>query len=443
MNVRFIISSIIVIGLCSCSTNSEKNLFRIQENGLYGFIDSLGHVMIEPQYKYAGSFNDEGYALVISKMTVVNNNVEVQYGYINKENELMIDTNNIFIIRDASSELKYTVNNFNKHKLGFNDYYFQLLRLRDGRYVFQDNKTYKFGFKDIKGDIVIEPQYDRANSFCNGLAVVQKKLHNNVSESVEDNNCWGAINPDGSTAVKFEYGLIQDFTKEGKTWTTTFYNVDGGRFGCECAQIDKTGKVLIGPVTSVQHIWNNSSSNIYCASIYHYNKLFNNWYTFIDENGNILTDFNKDGIISVDFRNGGKAEWYNGITYFSEGRAGIKGFYMDNPAWWFVDEKLKIVSEAYDSVFSYSEGLAAVKELSSYIGMSPAHWGKWGYINKKDEVVIPFKFSECESFINGLAYFKTEGNTFDIEGYINKSGKCVWQTKRKKDKLDIDNGDIE
>ena len=69
--------------------------------------------------------------------------------------------------------------------------------------------------------------------------------------------------------------------------------------------------------------------------------------------------------------------------------------------------------------------------------------GKWGYINKKDEVVIPFKFSECESFINGLAYFKTEGNTFDIEGYINKSGKCVWQTKRKKDKLDIDNGDIE
>ena len=38
----------------------------------------------------------------------------------------------------------------------------------------------KFGFKDIKGDIVIEPQYDRANSFCNGLAVVQKKLHNNL-----------------------------------------------------------------------------------------------------------------------------------------------------------------------------------------------------------------------------------------------------------------------
>lgn len=32
----------------SCSNNNDIPLYRIQENGLYGFIDSLGNVIIEP-----------------------------------------------------------------------------------------------------------------------------------------------------------------------------------------------------------------------------------------------------------------------------------------------------------------------------------------------------------------------------------------------------------
>ena len=45
---------------------------------------------------------------------------------------------------------------------------------------------------------------------------------------------------------------------------------------------------------------------------------------------------------------------------------------------------------------------------------------------------IPYSFSECGSFTGGLAYFMNTGVTFDIEGYINKQGKIIWKTKRKK-----------
>ena len=45
---------------------------------------------------------------------------------------------------------------------------------------------------------------------------------------------------------------------------------------------------------------------------------------------------------------------------------------------------------------------------------------------------IPSSFSECGSFAGGLAYFMNYGTTFDVEGYINKQGKIIWQTKRKK-----------
>ena len=62
--------------------------------------------------------------------------------------------------------------------------------------------------------------------------------------------------------------------------------------------------------------------------------------------------------------------------------------------------------------------------------------GKWGFISMDADstlsLSIPYSFSECGSFTGGLAYFMNTGATFDIEGYINKQGKIIWQTKRKK-----------
>jgi hypothetical protein len=62
----------------------------------------------------------------------------------------------------------------------------------------------------------------------------------------------------------------------------------------------------------------------------------------------------------------------------------------------------------YQNVQSYSEGLAAVQQSS----------GKWGFINERQEWVIPAKFEDAKEFKNGKAAVKLNGKW----GFINKRG---------------------
>lgn len=55
MNKLYLSLLLVALTLLSCD-NNESRLYRIQANGLFGFIDSIGNVIIEPQYKYVGPF---------------------------------------------------------------------------------------------------------------------------------------------------------------------------------------------------------------------------------------------------------------------------------------------------------------------------------------------------------------------------------------------------
>jgi hypothetical protein len=50
--------------------------------------------------------------------------------------------------------------------------------------------------------------------------------------------------------------------------------------------------------------------------------------------------------------------------------------------------------------------------------------GKWGYINQRGEVVIPFKYNFADSFKNGLAKVGTEGG----HGYIGITSINIFVT---------------
>jgi hypothetical protein len=47
--------------------------------------------------------------------------------------------------------------------------------------------------------------------------------------------------------------------------------------------------------------------------------------------------------------------------------------------------------------------------------------GKWGYINKEDKLVIPFRYDDAEDFLGGLASVAIKGQKF----IINKAGQKV------------------
>jgi hypothetical protein len=54
---------------------------------------------------------------------------------------------------------------------------------------------------------------------------------------------------------------------------------------------------------------------------------------------------------------------------------------------------------------------------------------KWGYIDNSGMMVIPANdFSNANPFHNGLARVVTNHETY---GYINKTGRFVWESKRE------------
>lgn len=65
----------------------------------------------------------------------------------------------------------------------------------------------------------------------------------------------------------------------------------------------------------------------------------------------------------------------------------------------------------YQNVRSYSDGLAAVQQSN----------GRWGFINERQEWVIPAKFEDAKEFKNGKAAAKLNGKW----GFINKRGEWL------------------
>ena len=65
----------------------------------------------------------------------------------------------------------------------------------------------------------------------------------------------------------------------------------------------------------------------------------------------------------------------------------------------------------YRNVSSYSEGMAAVQAPN----------GKWGFVNERQQWVIPPRFEEAKPFQTGSAAVKQNGKW----GFINKRGD--WQ----------------
>ena len=89
--------------------------------------------------------------------------------------------------------------------------------------------------------------------------------------------------------------------------------------------------------------------------------------------------------------------------------------------WGFINERgLMVVEPVYDQTDFFSEGLAAVKMGE-----------KWGYIDRMGKLVIPPRFDRADRFKHGLAIVivkHMQGSYTDFrQGYIDKSGKYVWQ----------------
>lgn len=106
---------------------------------------------------------------------------------------------------------------------------------------------------------------------------------------------------------------------------------------------------------------------------------------------------------------------YSDATIFNEGIAWVREF---NGYPMAVDKEGNILFAAKEahSVSIYSEGLAAFEKKEK------DHTSRFGYLNRKGEVVIPARFFEASFFCNGLAAVANKDGKY---GYINKKGELV------------------
>lgn len=430
--VKFIISKALIISsivlFVACS-NNNRTLYRIQEKGLYGFIDSTGNVVIRPQYRYVGNFNDEGYATVISRVklstqkSLLNTNdttVIIKYGFIDKNNNLVVDTTHCIELTKLQTKLlrlmepAELVNSFSSKRTFLTDIYDVAIKLNSGRFVVQDPNTHLMGYMDTKGDTVISAKYKYCRPFYSNIATVMRVTERlDISKML---NSETIIDAEGQEKTTDGYFFINDFNHE-KSWAYKILPSEGG-MNQYYFLLDKNGDVCSDTIRGNNIVLHNASGDWY---VWQYNlsilgNKIGTFYSFMNKKGQYLTDKDLDGSLTL----GG--ETFEDVTNIVDGIVGLKVSYDGSSAWAFANEKFEFQSQPFDSLFQFHEGFAAVKEFSKTKLNS-----KWGFVDRNYNEVIPYKYDEVGRFNKGLAYFRIS----NIEGYINQKGDVVWWAKRQ------------
>lgn len=323
--------------------------YPVEIDGKQGYIDAAGVVAIEGRYDTAASFQD-GLALVsrfdpAGQMDPLTRAVQRQNGFINT----------------AGIEVVPLIYRFARP-------------YSEGRAAVMAKG--KWGYLDTQGQIVIEPQFDHAYPFSEGLALVEigKRLkrfidiHGNTVFEIEatavggccdglipcqQGNKWCFLDRTGGVAFGVVCQAVNEF-REGRAGVL--------KKGL-CGFIDRAGKWVVPPI----YAQSQSFSEGLC-------------------------------VVEMERRKNGK------IDYTQPQQFG----YID------CDGNLAIPAE-YTFAMSFSEGLAAVQ-----LGNRKSY----GYIDPAGHTVIePIRTGHAGPFHGPLACLQdTDGSDW----YINRKGEFVW-----------------
>lgn len=224
---------------------------------------------------------------------------------------------------------------------------------------------------------LVKPQYELVVDFSEGLA------------AVKTGGKWGHINQKGKLVIPAKYTSAGSFS-EGLAAIT---------MGKKGGFINKKNEVVIALRKGNFNSFSDGRAVYFKPSDKPNASPYETTYGFIDKTGKMVIAPTRN--ISPN------------ITYtFSEGFCKVmdkKSLFINrngNPV------EMATVSDAQD----FSEGLAAVQSASG---------PKWGFMNKKGSVIIPFSFYEVgpEGFKEGFCAVAAKYGEW---GYINPSGKPMF-----------------
>ena len=321
------------------------------------------------------------------------------------------------------------------------------------------NSYGRWGFIDETGRVVIDPQFNRAKRFSEGLAAVI------IQEAENSGGGLGYIDKTGQIVIQPQFGTGNtdiDFAFSEGLAAVPLRNTD------EWGYIDKTGKFVISPKFKYASSFSEGRAWVGIA-----NPDWSIQYKMgmIDREGHWIVEprFDSAGLFSeglATIRLGKKLGFINGngaivivpqfdpfgkcpdsnerdASRFSDGLAAVQ----QDRKWGYIDHSGAFVIKAsFDCAQPFSEGLAV-------IGVRDDKEKRWrfGYIDKTGVIVIEPRFASAGSFTGGLAPVAAgmsqseavikaleagkTGAEIDKEiersemnfGYIDKTGRFVWR----------------
>lgn len=262
--------------------SGEEGFFPFKKDGLYGFLNAQGKVAIPAKYKSVNDFTN-GYAFVIERLGADGNKPD-------NEPTIMIDTTGKEVTRFDSPCLWVGDNG-----------------------LFAAFKNKKWGYRNLKGEWVIEAKFESAFQFYHNRATIKQ------------NGLYYLI--DGTGKILSEG--YKDLSFTGNNDRYRFSN-DNQLYGA----IDSTGKVIIQPE-----------------------------YRYICTKGSPVGVRDKNGRYYYIDAQTGKQLWnkeFSDLTPFVNGVALV----IDKVRLYAIDAGGKQISEAIDGIYSlseFSDGLAWVR----------------------------------------------------------------------------------
>lgn len=268
-------------------------------------------------------------------------------------------------------------------------------------FLYSVKKDGKYGYINQTGQMIIEPQYESAAAFSEGLALVRVL------------GKYGYADMMGNLVIPFQYTLAASFS-EGLARVQTTADAKMG-------YIDSTGKMAFPPAYAQADDFHEGLARVGA----------NKKYGFINKKGELIIPLQYD---TAQGFSQGLALVKKGADYFYIDAKGKKvldpdcrsagsfreglAYFGDGQKMGYLDQKGKIViAPQFEEARNFSQGLAAVK-LNQL----------WGYIDKTGQWVIAPQFdSAVPEFREGLAAVKVNGQN----GYIDRAGRLVIRPQYK------------
>lgn len=280
----------------------------------------------------------------------------------------------------------------------------------------------KFGYSDSTKKVIINPDYEKVYPFYNGMARVRK------------NRKFGFIDSTGEVIIPLKYAYAEDFcvgiSKAGDSRREAFgINTQGekvdlpefydrlksnrdrsnvsvlivsnglGKYGL----LSNQGYLLLAP--TYRKISTMKGGTFYIAYTWEGD------YTCLNANGKQMFEPRKGKV-----GNG----FYEGLCSYENRETGEKGYFDTTGMVVFINNYEYKYNPASKEIGMYDprdkEGLHFSE---GKLGLN--HQGKFGFIDKAGNEVIPFKYDMVWNFKDGFAKVKLNGKY----GFINHSGKEI------------------